>query len=324
MIRAEIREDAVTQSEQRAVVFERDFDIADLTATMNRRLNIFATRFDPLHGFPELHRDPAEQCFFRVHVQLRSETAADFWRDHAQLVFGNSEHERDLRAHEMRNLCRRPECQFFFAREVTGKDAARLHRDGRESFVQHALFDGAIGGRESGVNVAFTGSEFVGDVGAKGLVDYWTAVSRLFDVSNSGQIFIIDDDEIDRVPGCVAIGSDDGGDRMAHKVNLVLRQHAMIGDLQLRQSPGAGHWTDLLRNIVAGINGDHTRSSECGRRVDAVDLCMRVDRANKRDVQRVWQCDVVDVVRKPADQTRIFRALYSFANIILSHIYRLP
>ena len=124
---------------------------------MNRRLHVLAPRFDPFDRFAELHRDPAEQRFFGVDVQLRSEAAADFRRDHAQLVFGNADHERDLRAHEVRDLCRRPERQLFFAGKVTSENAARLHRDRRESLVQYALFDGAIGGCKSGVDVAFAG-----------------------------------------------------------------------------------------------------------------------------------------------------------------------
>ena len=178
MIGAEIRKDAVTQTGKRAVVLERDFDVANLAAAMNRRLHVFASRFDPLDGFAKLHRDPAEQRFFRVNIQLRSKTAADFRRDHAQLVFGNSDHECDLRAHQVRDLCRRPDRQFFFAGKITREHAARLHRDRRESFVQYALLDGAIRGGESGVDVAFTGSQLVSNVVAESFVNDWTTGRR--------------------------------------------------------------------------------------------------------------------------------------------------
>ena len=45
--------------------------------------------------------------------------------------------------------------------------------------MQDALFDGAIGSGESGVDVAFTGGQPVSDVVAEGFVNYWTTGSRL-------------------------------------------------------------------------------------------------------------------------------------------------
>src|SRR6185369_1368308 len=77
VISAHVCEDAVTQSEHGAVVLYCDFDIANLAASMDRRLDVFTPRFDPLNWFPELHRDPTEERFFRVDIQLGSKATTD-------------------------------------------------------------------------------------------------------------------------------------------------------------------------------------------------------------------------------------------------------
>ena len=98
MIRAEIREDVVTQAGNGTVTLAAYFHGADLRSTMNRRLEVFATCFNPFRRFAELHRDPAEQSFFRINVQLRAKAASDFGRDDAQLIFGNADHQSELRS----------------------------------------------------------------------------------------------------------------------------------------------------------------------------------------------------------------------------------
>ncbi len=92
MISAEIGKDVVTQTRDRSVILAADLDCADLGAAMNCRLHVFAARLDPFHRLAELDRDPGEQRLFRVNIQLRTETAADLRRDHAQLVFREPNH----------------------------------------------------------------------------------------------------------------------------------------------------------------------------------------------------------------------------------------
>src|SRR6185369_6297062 len=161
-------------TEKRAIILERDFDIADLATTVNRRRDVLASCFDPLNGFGKLHRNPTEQRFLRIDVQLRSKTAPNFRSDHTQLVFGHPNHECDLRAHEVRDLCRRPERELFFAGEIACEHAAWLHRDRCEPSMQNALFDGAIRGGKSGVDVTFTGGQLVSNVVAERFVYDWT------------------------------------------------------------------------------------------------------------------------------------------------------
>src|SRR5215203_3587141 len=104
MVSPEIRKNAVTQTCERSIIFERYFDGADLSASMNSGLNIFASGFDPLNGFVQLHRYPSQQRFFAVDVQFGSETASDFRRDHTQFVFRNADHDCDLSSHQVRYL----------------------------------------------------------------------------------------------------------------------------------------------------------------------------------------------------------------------------
>src|SRR5947209_7226158 len=104
MIRAKVCEDVVAKTCDCSVVAAADLYVADLPASVNRRSHILAARLNPLHRFAELHRNPAQESFFAVNVQLRAEASADFRRDDAQLVFGNAYHERELRAKQMRNL----------------------------------------------------------------------------------------------------------------------------------------------------------------------------------------------------------------------------
>ena len=103
----------------------------------------------------------------------------------------------------------------------------------------------------------------VSDVVAKVFVDDWTTRCCFFDVSNCGQVFVVDHDEINCIARRVAIGGNDGGDRMSDEVNLVLCEHAMIGNFQLGQCARAGHWSNLVGDVLAGINSDDARSRPC-------------------------------------------------------------
>src|SRR5437868_7105702 len=104
MIRAEVCKDVVAKTCDRSIISAADFDVANLPAPVNRRLNVLAARLNPLHRLAQLHRNPAKQSLFRVNVQLRAEAAADFGRDDAKFVFGNAYHQRELCAKQMWNL----------------------------------------------------------------------------------------------------------------------------------------------------------------------------------------------------------------------------
>src|SRR6185312_5657808 len=68
MIGSQICEHVVAQASDGAIVLAADFNCANLTSTVDGRLNIFATSFYPLHRLAELHRDPPEQRFFSINI----------------------------------------------------------------------------------------------------------------------------------------------------------------------------------------------------------------------------------------------------------------
>src|SRR5207253_2965046 len=96
MVRSQVGENVVAKPGYRAVVFTPYLDIANLSAAVDRRLNVFAPAFNPFDRHAKLNRYPTEQCFFSVDVELRTKTASDFGSYHPQFVFGHSNHQREL------------------------------------------------------------------------------------------------------------------------------------------------------------------------------------------------------------------------------------
>ncbi len=78
------------------------------------------------------------------------------------------------------------------------------------------------------------------DVVVQGVVNDGAALRCFFDVGDDRKLVVIHHDQIGRIARNVTIGRDNGGDRMAHEVDLVLREHAMIGNLQIGQRPAQG------------------------------------------------------------------------------------
>jgi hypothetical protein len=142
--------------------------------------------------------------------------------------------------------------------------------------VKDALFDSAIGCRKGGVDVAFAGRQSISDVVAERIVNYRTARRSFFNIRDDGQLFVVDHDEVNCVSRGVTILSNNRGDRMAHEVDLVRRQHAMIGNFQVGQRARAGNWPDFSGDVVARVDGhDAGRRTRCFD-VDAIDLRVRV------------------------------------------------
>jgi len=91
------------------------------------------------------------------------------------------------------------------------------------------------------------------------LVNDWSARRCRFDIGNNGKFVVINDDQIASIARDVTIGRNDSRDRMAQKVDLVFREHAMIGNFQIRQRTGARHWSNLVCNFSARVNSDDSR-----------------------------------------------------------------
>ena len=59
---------------------------------MNRGRSVFAARLDPFNRLAQPHREMGTECLLGVEIELRTESAADFGRDDADLVFGHADH----------------------------------------------------------------------------------------------------------------------------------------------------------------------------------------------------------------------------------------
>ena len=129
------------QAEQRAVALRGDVEVADDVAPVRRRDERFRSFLDPLQRHPELLRDPREDVFLGVDVDLGAEPAADFRRDRANLVLAQTVHPRHHRLEDVRVLRGRPDRQQILARLVVRDDAPRFHGVRHEPVVHHPLGD---------------------------------------------------------------------------------------------------------------------------------------------------------------------------------------
>ena len=163
VVGAEILDEFQAQAEHGAVSLGGDLVVIDVAAAVDGGEEILAAGFDPLHRLADLHGDEAHQRFFGVDVELAAEAAADLGRDDAQAVFGQAEHLRDERAHEVRNLRGRIEREAF-RRALIGHDAARFHGGGNEALAGDALLDDDFGFGKGFVGVAALLVKVEGDV----------------------------------------------------------------------------------------------------------------------------------------------------------------
>ena len=72
-------------------------------------------------------------------------------------------------------------------------------------------------------------------------------------------------------------------------------------------------------HLFAGNNGDNTRKLLCFRRIDALNLRVRVYAARDRHVEHSRKHNIVHVSGRPRHKTRVFLSLHSLADITLCH-----
>ncbi len=100
------------------------------------------------------------------------------------------------------------------------------------------------------------------------------------------------------VLGLVAIGGDHHRHRLAHVIHFVPCQGPVVGSLYILRHRPARRDTDypLLRQLLAGKCGDHTRLLQGGRDIDVRDPGVRERAAEDDHVQHARQLDVVGKV----------------------------
>jgi hypothetical protein len=78
-------QEVVVDPEDRPIGGHRELGIVDLLAFLGRGEEAFVTVLDPLHGPPELKRNPGQDDLLPVEHDLRPEAATDERGDHADL-----------------------------------------------------------------------------------------------------------------------------------------------------------------------------------------------------------------------------------------------
>ena len=82
---------------------------------------VLAAVLDPLHRPPRQLRQHAARDLLGEQVPLDAEAAADVGRDDADAVLGHPQRVGEARAHEVRDLRRRPDRQLVVGRVVLAR-----------------------------------------------------------------------------------------------------------------------------------------------------------------------------------------------------------
>ena len=181
--------------------------------------------------------------------------------------------------------------------------------------MNHLLRNDFVRGFHRGLDITFTGSQFVSDVVAEAFVNCVSALGRFLDIDDCRQLFVIDGNEIHSVARGVAFRSDHRGNWMTDEERLAGCQHAIVRDFQIWKRGRTGNRANLFGNVFAGVNRHHARGFQRFGRIDAADARVRVQRTHERDVQRAGQADVINIVREAFDQSRVFGSFYSLSDV---------
>jgi hypothetical protein len=215
----------------------------------------------------------ADQRFLGIQVQLRTEAAADFRRDDAELVFRYADHAGQQRADEMRNLGGSPECDSAFAAMVGGYAPPRLDGHGSEALMNHAQLDDAVGFLEFLVDVAGGEGPVEGDVGSEFRVSERRVLfERFLGFADNRQRVVIDFDEVQGIARDVTILRDDDRYGMADEVNAIRREDGVVWRFLFRHRRRTRNNAAMLIHVGSGENRYHTRQRFGRIRINAVDL----------------------------------------------------
>ena len=323
---AEIGQDPALQAEDLAVLVDRQVDVVDLTAAVDRREVALAAIFDPLDRLVVQHGRPAGQDVLAVDVQLASEAAADLWHDHTDLVLRQRQHGRQVGPQQVGDLARRPDGQLLRPRVPLRDDAARLHRVGDEPLVDDPQADGLVRAGKGLVGRGLVADlDAVGHVVGRVLPDRGRALERALDVDDSRQLLIVGLDEVGPVAGRVAALGDHPGDRVADHSDLVDREGVAPGRADAGQVPAVRQRRGEVADRLGGVDRDYPGDLLGLRGVDALDAAMRDRAARDRAVECVDQAHVVGVGRAAGDEPGVLGALDARTDHRLeSHCYLPP
>ena len=110
------------------VSIDRDLDVPDLVALLNRGKEVLHAVLDPLHRPAEQPRRGGDGDFFRIDEELGAEAAADIGGADADAIVGHAEERRERHPQIVRHLRRRPNRQAVFAGLIARDRAASFDR----------------------------------------------------------------------------------------------------------------------------------------------------------------------------------------------------
>ena len=319
---AAVREAAVADREQLAVLRGRDLEVVDLVALLAHRHQMLLAALDPADRAAQGLGQVGDQDRLAVEGRLDAEAAALVARrDDAHLLRRDVEDIGQRQPVDMRALGGEP------AGHAVGlvpfeERAAGLHRRDAAAVAGEALAHHDIGAVEGLLDLGLVRGLAVG-VGAAGkihleddvvvpaLVDDGRAfLERALGIADIGERVVVHHDGLDRVLGDIGVARDHRRHRLAVPLHLAHGQRPVggVGGGQRRLHHRLRHGQDLVLDVVPGDDRDHARHRLGGARVDALDAGMRVVAALEHQMQRARLHDVGEEASPAGGEAMVFLA----------------
>src|SRR5690242_15977121 len=154
VVGAHVSQDSGAEAKDGAVLLQRQFQVVDGVATVDRHQQTFAASFGPLNGPAEPDGEPGDDAVFGVHVELAAKAAAHFGGDHAHRSFRQPDHERHLGLEQVGDLGGSPDGEAVLAGQVFSHDGAGLHSRGGYALIEQAHLHHAVSFLVGGFDVA--------------------------------------------------------------------------------------------------------------------------------------------------------------------------
>ena len=173
----------------------------DVVPAVNRGLVILRAILGPLHRPSQVHGGQADQRLVGVRRNLAPESATYLGRDDPEPVLGNVEHDRTEKPVDVWVLTGHPKCEMTRPLVVAGDRCSALHRGRQQPLLDDPLLDLYLGFLERPLRVSTGDNPGEGDVVRHVGVELGSAGLRhLLGIHTTAERFVIDVDQIDRVP----------------------------------------------------------------------------------------------------------------------------
>ena len=208
-----------------AVRLVGDLQVVVVLARVDGRQQVLAAVLDPLHRPARQLRQHAARDLLGEQVPLDAEAAADVGRDDADAVLRHLQRVGEARAHEVRDLRRRPDRQLVVGRVVLRDAPAVLERDARAPVRDQVEVEHAVRLVEHPVGLADLEVALDEEVVLPAVVQADRArADRGADRVQHLERRVLDRDQVDGVLGDVAVVGDDRDHGLAHEPHPVDRQ----------------------------------------------------------------------------------------------------